>query len=272
VCLFPVGAWAQQEVGVWKGELQGDAQIWLQGYTVELVDNRNHQVATADVQSDGAFEFHHVPSGDYQLTVSDRHSRVLYQGYVTAPGTPGDLQIRLPEDKVERPPSGSVSLSQLLHPPDRKALACFKIAQKLTAAGQYADSAAQLEKAVRISPEFADAYTNLGAQYIRLGRYREASDTLEHARQLAPRSPLTLSNLAYAQHMLSRDDEAIQTARQSLDLDPEFLPAHYVLGIVLATSGKSVLEAITHLEKAAAAFPTARINLERLRAYWTAQE
>lgn len=252
------------ELVVWKGELRCDSQRLFSGYTVELVDSHHATAATADVQPDGTFEFRRVSGGEYQLRVSDGRGQELYRSSVRT-GDPGDIEVRMPEEKTERPPSGGVSVSQLLHPPDRKAVACAKEAGKFSQAGQYAKAAAELEKAVRISPDYADAHLNLGVQYLHLERYQEALDELQHALRIAPPTALALSNMAYAQHQLARYAEAIQSARESLRLDSGYLPAHYILGIVLARTGQSIPEALSHLEKAADAFPSARVNLARLR-------
>ena len=267
VTMSAVIAFAQPEgVPVWKGLLHSDSRKLFQEYAIELTDKYNHRVASADVGADGSFEFHSVTGGDYQLIVSNGRGEELYRSYVTVSGASGDLDVRLPEEKIERPPSGGVSVSQLLHPPGRKAVDCVMRAQKLSQSGQYAKAASELEKAVRISPDYADAHTNLGAQYLRLGRYREALDESERAMRIGPLSALTLSNRAYAQQMLERYPEAIRSARWSLRLDPDFAPAHYILGLSLVLSGQSIPEAISHLAKAAESLPTARVNLERLRA------
>jgi tetratricopeptide (TPR) repeat protein len=273
VFLGAVAAFAQSaEVSVWKGELHSDSRQFFEGYTVALSDNRTHDRAAADVRSDGSFEFRHVNSGDYQLVVSDGRGQVLYQSFVTVSSNAGGLDIRLPEEKTERPPSGAVSASQLLHPPDRKAIRYVTEAQKMSQAGQYAKAAAEIEKAIAISPDYADAHINLGAQYLRMGRYQEALEESERALRIGPPSAILLSNLAFAQEQLEQNTEAIQSARWSLRLDPDYLPAHYILGMALATSGQSIPEAISHLEKAAEVYPTARVNLDRLRAYWAAKK
>ena len=265
VSLNAILSFAQpNELVVWKGELHSDSQRLFSGYTVELVDSRHSTTASANVQPDGTFEFRRVTGGEYELLVSNGRGQELYRSYVRT-GDPGDIEVKMPEVKTERPPSGGVSVSQLLHPPDRKAVACAMAAGKLSQAGQYAKAAAELEKAVRISPEYAEAHLNLGVQYLHLERYPEALDELERALRIAPPTALALSNLAYAQLQLARNAEAIHSARESLRLEPDFLPAHYVLGIVLARTGQSLPEAIAHLEKAANSFPSARANLDWLR-------
>jgi tetratricopeptide (TPR) repeat protein len=265
-------AYAQPgQLAIWKGELHSDSRRSFEDFTVQLTDSRNHNSVAADVRMDGSFEFRSVTNGQYQLTVSRGDGQLLYSNFVSVPGSGGDMDVRLPEEKTEKPPSGGVSVSQLLHPPGPKAVACAAAAQKLSQAGEYAKAAAQLENAVRISPEYAEARINLGAAYLRLGRNQEAVDQLEQALRIAPPSPLALSNLALAQHMISRNDEAIRNARESLRLDSGYLPAHYVLGMVLARTGQSIPEAIAHLEKAAESFPSARANLDRLRAQLAAR-
>ena len=262
-----LGAFAQPDEGaVWKGELHSDTQARFDGYIAQLVDSRRHETISTDIRSDGSFEFRHVTNGDYQLVVSDGLGRNLCQNFVHVPGNSGTVQVRLPDEKVERPPSGAVSFAQLLHPPARKAIERFAAAQQFSESRQYARAAAELEKAVQISPDYADAHNNLGAQYLRLGRYQEALDELEKAMRIAQPSPITLSNLAYAYLMLSHCVEAADSARKALGLAPDCTSAHYVLGMALVMSAGPTPEAIGHLEKAAAVMPGARVNLERLRA------
>ena len=255
---------AQSVVTNWKGELHTSSPRLFDGYTAELSDQRQHgTTGRADIRWDGSFEFSQVAPGMYELVISDGGGHVVYRDMVEVSEGRGPIEIRLPDPPVQRPPDGPVSVSQLRHPPAPKAIARARAAQKRSEAGEYAKAAAELEAAVLISPDFADARTNLGAQYLRLGRYGEAFDQLQRAAELQP-TPAGLTNLAYAELMLSRPKDAINTARQALRLDGDRPAAHYILGLALAATG-SKEEAIEHLERAAERMPTARANLERLR-------
>jgi tetratricopeptide (TPR) repeat protein len=78
------------------------------------------------------------------------------------------MVIRLRGDDAARPISGTISVRELQHPPSRKAYNAIVQAQKFSEAGDFAKAAGWLEKAIALSPDFADGHTNLGAQYIRL--------------------------------------------------------------------------------------------------------
>jgi len=264
VVFFAAAGFAQPDASSWTGELRSDTPRLFNGYTADLYDLHNIRAGRANVGLDGSFTFDHVAEGEYHLEISDGSGHVLYQDLVRVSNNISGVEVRLPNETAARPPSGLVSVTQLLHPPAPKAMAHAKAALKLSASGQYARAAAELEAAVRISPDFADARTNLGAQYLRLGRYADAFVQLRRSVEIAPSLP-ALTDLAYAQLMLGCPAEAAASARQALRRDGDSAAAHYFLGIALSMSG-SRAEAVQHLEKAAETMPSARASLDRLRA------
>lgn len=248
-----------------KGEVQSGAAL-VEGSTAELDDQRTHRrVAISDVRADGWFEFRDVPYGPYQLAFTSPRGEVIYETLVSVDGMSAPLAVRIPVQPVNRPPSGPVSVTQLLHPPDRKALQAMLAAQKRSAAGDYAGAAEELERAVRISPGYADAHTNLAAQQIRLGRYQQALDELARATEIAGPTALGLCNAAVAQLSLGREREAAESLHRSLELDPQYAPAHYLLGGLLGQDRRTLSQAVSHLEQAAPKIPAARAALEQAR-------
>jgi len=264
VVFCAAAGFAQSDIGSWKGELRSDSPRLFGGYTVELFDQRHMRADSVNVGLDGRFEFQHVPEGQYELQISDGAGRVVYDDWVRASSGTRSLEVRIPNESINRPPAGGVSMKQLLHPPQPKAIGHARAAQKFSDAGEYAKAAGELEAALRISPGYAEARTNLGAQYLRLGRYAEALEQLQRAVEIQPSLP-ALTNLGYAQLMLNRPAESAATARAALRLDADNAAAHYLLGMSLVATGSST-EANPHLEKAAETMPTARVNLQRLRA------
>jgi len=59
-------------------------------------------------------------------------------------------------------------------------------------------SAAQ--QALKLKPNYAEAYNNIGSAYIALGQYSQAADTLKKALKLKPDYPLAKNNLVLAQN------------------------------------------------------------------------
>jgi tetratricopeptide (TPR) repeat protein len=153
----------------------------------------------------------------------------------------------------------------LRHPPARKAFQAVLAAKKFSLAGDYEKAAGELQKAVRISPYYADAYTNLGVQHIHLERYPEAADEFARALEIGGPNPLVLTDLASAQYALRHFDDAVQSARWALRLEPGYPQAHFILGLTLSMDTRTVPEGLEHLRKAAETIPSAQVQLEKVR-------
>lgn len=251
----------------YDGEVHSDTETVMHGYVVELEELTSHRsFAQADVELDGSFRFRNVPYGDYVLKVQTYSGDVLQQAYVTVDAKVSPPTLQLPKQKQSRPPSGGISAGRLLHPPDKKAYKVFVVAQKLSESGKYAEAARELQRALEISPDYADAHSNLAVQYMRLGRFEDSVAESSRAMEIAKPNVVDLSNMACAQNALHRVPEAILSARAALELEPGNANAHYILGSLLAGDRRTLREGITHLALAADRLPNAQHNLERARA------
>jgi len=248
-----------------RGEIKSENML-LQGYFVDLYDFNNRQnIDRTYAHYDGNFDFHNVPYGDYQLRVSNDAGEVIYQQSVTVSLVTPHVEVRLPREEIRRPPSGPVSVKQLQHPPTRKAFAEFVAAQRLSESGQYAKAAEELEKAIKTSPDYAEAYTNLSAQHFRIGRYQDAVDDARRAMELSSPNAVDLSNIAFALYRLQRYQEAVDAARAAVRIDPGNDKSRYLLGTLLVMNWATIEEGIRQLERVADTVPTARINLAAAR-------
>jgi hypothetical protein len=256
------------DLPVVRGQLHAPAHELVPGLFVMMEDVSAHtEISETPVGLDGSFEFRSVRPGDYTLRVTDGFGATVYQKFVTIDDHMPALEVRLPErdsDGAGGKPA-TVSVTQLMHPPQKKAVQAYQRALRLSSAGKYEDAATELQQAIRISPEFAAAHTNLAVQHFRLGRFQESAAESARAIQLGGPDPINLCNLATAQARLHRFVEAEQAARAALRLDPVYLKANLVLGSILADQPKTRGEGIKHLEKAAAEFASARQFLEQLR-------
>jgi tetratricopeptide (TPR) repeat protein len=150
----------------------------------------------------------------------------------------------------------------LKHPPARKAFSAFVAAQRFSEAGQFAKAAGELEKAVQISPEYAEAYTNLAAQHARIGRYQDAVNDAKRAMELTRPNAVDLCNMAFALDRLHQYPEAIDSARTAVRLEPGNDKAHYLLGVLLMRDWRTLQEGITHLQRAVPSVPAAQANID----------
>jgi tetratricopeptide (TPR) repeat protein len=254
------------EISTIRGELRSDAPVPFHEYLVEVADlGRSTDTHRTDVQYDGSFQLRDIHSGSYTLRVTTLTGDIVYQELVTVGPQTGPLTVRLPTRPGKPSAPGTISLTQLRHPPSRKALQAAAAAQRFSESGQTEKAVEELEKAVRISPEYADAYNNLAVQHIRMRRFEEACSELSRAIAIAGPNTSLLSNLAYAQRQLHRFPEAIESARAALRLDPGSPQAHLILGSILAIDPRTRAESIPHLERAAETMPSARTMLEKVR-------
>ena len=248
-----------------KGEIRSDRAL-LDGYTVGLYDVWNRrEMDQAYVHASGTFEFRNVPYGDYQVRVFNSSGETVFEQFLAVNSSTPPLELRLPKERIERPPSGPVSFMQLKHPPTRTAFNSFVAAQRLSEAGQYEKAASELEKAIRNSPEYAEAYTNLAAQHVRMGRYEDAINDARRAMELTRPNAVDLCNMAFALFYLKRYPEAVDAARTAVRLDQGNDKAHYLLGTLLVMDWRTIREGVTQLERVVATVPAAQANLDRAK-------
>ena len=247
------------------GELHSEAPVPFLDYRVELADPNHSDTHRADVQFDGTFHLRDIRSGQYVLRVTTLSGELVHQEFVAVSPQAAPLTVRLPGSAKQPTAPGTVSMTQLRHPPARKAYRAMVSAQRFAASGQIEKAVEELEKAIRISPEYAEAYNNLAVQHMRMDRFEEAAAELAHALAISGPNPVQLTNLAYVQDRLNRFQEAIAFARAALRLDSGSPQAHLILGSLLAVDPRTRAESIPHLEHAAETLPSARTALEKLR-------
>ena len=250
-----------------KGELRSDPGAIFNEYRVELtsIDHRGDSSYRADVQLDGSFQIRDVRSGSYALDVTTMMGSQVHHELVSVIPQGSLLTVRIPGRINAAGAPGTVSVKQLLHPPARKAFQAVVSAQRFSEAGHPEKAAEELEKAIKISPEFADAHNNLAVQYMRLDRYEDACRELVRSIEIAGPKAQVLANLAFAQRHLGRYRESLESAQAALKLDRNYAPAHLVAGSILASFPNTWAEGVRHLEIAAETLESARATLERAR-------
>jgi hypothetical protein len=260
---------AAENVAVLHGQLRPPAPELVQGLFVIVEERSTHtEISRVDARIDGSFDFHEIPSGDYTFRVIDGFGQTVCQQIAIIEKHMPPLEIHLPEREPHdaRGGAGTVSVRQLMHPPDKKAVRAFESALRFSSAGKYGDAASELEKAIRISPEFGAAHANLAVQYFRLDRVEESIAESERAIQIGGPDPRSLCNLASAQARLERYAQAEKSARAALRLDAGYVKANLILGSILTHESATRGEGLKHLQKATAKFASAWQLLEQLQA------
>jgi Tfp pilus assembly protein PilF len=265
-CLLASSCLAQS--GSLEGELFTQKPSDFSHLVVRMETPGSGSAVQASVSTGGNFRFTNLAQGSYTLVVADELGHEITREPVNyLPANP-QVRVQLPEDPTADRPAGPVSVSQLRHKPEPRALRAALKAQKLSESGDYRGAAAQLEKAVAFDPQFTLAHGNLGAQYVRLHQPAQAAAEFRRAIGLDPSSAVQQSNLALALAQLGQTSEAIRWARQALQIDSTNAEGHYVLGCILAkdaTDAGARAEAIRHLEVASRELPVAASILQELK-------
>jgi tetratricopeptide (TPR) repeat protein len=160
--------------------------------------------------------------------------------------------------------SATISLARLRHQIPGKAFAAFSRALKLARRSEWRQGAKELEEAVNVDPEFADAHGNLGVHYIMLEQLNQAVAELRRAIALDASTSLHHSNLALAYLLLRRPSEAKVEAETAVSLDGRNAKGQYMLGFLLARNPGERADAEKHLAFAAQEFPDAHLALAKL--------
>jgi len=255
------------ELSIVRGQIQSVKPQPFHSFFVSMEDVISHtRISRVDVRFDGGFEFRSVPIGEYTLIVTDLHGDIVHQQFISIHEHMDELVVMLPDSGRGRSLPGKVSVTQLMHPPDKKAVQAFRVALRYSESGDYDQAIASLERAVSITPDFAEAHTNLAVQYIRRNRLEQAAAEARRAMEIGGPDPINLCNLGFVQFQLRHYGDAKASALAALRLDSGYLQAHLVLGSVLALDRTTWTEAIAHLEKAATKFASAQKTLDALRA------
>ncbi len=112
----------------------------------------------------------------------------------------------------------------------------------------FCDARDAYEKALDLDPEFAAAYTNLGALHAAAGDLDAARDYFDEALRCDEEQPEAQSNLAALALRSGDFDTAISGYQQVLRSSPDYAEAHYgIARALLEVGGKG--RALAHLER-----------------------
>jgi len=123
----------------------------------------------------------------------------------------------------------------------------------------------QFKKTLRIDPDFAEAYSNIGSLNAWQKRYGEAIEYYRKALDIEPRFKPAMIGLASALDRKGKIKEAMQMYYKVLEIDPNLASVYVSLGNVLFNEGK-IDEAINNYEKALEIEPKLEVAQKNLRA------
>ena len=108
----------------------------------------------------------------------------------------------------------------------------------------------EFKAAIAIDPNSSPAYQYYGYALFGMGRGEEAITAMKHAAELDPVSPSVLTSLAWGYYLLRQNELSIEQCKRVLELYPDFVPAHQLLGILYGQA-KSQERSLAELKLAA---------------------
>jgi predicted O-linked N-acetylglucosamine transferase (SPINDLY family) len=114
----------------------------------------------------------------------------------------------------------------------------FKRGLELAVEGNYEESVASYQKALRLRPDSAAAHNNLGNVFARQGKFTEAGDCFQQALRLDPAHVESHVNLGNVRRAQDKFDEALEQYQHALRLDPDHAVARNNMGAALQELGR----------------------------------
>jgi Flp pilus assembly protein TadD len=108
----------------------------------------------------------------------------------------------------------------------------FDDARRALKAGRAVEAERGFLALTRSNPELGGPHANLGVIYRQAGKLAEAVAELDKAVRLSPQQPIYFNELGIAHRLRGEFDKARDAYDQALALDPNFAGAHLNLGIL----------------------------------------
>jgi len=221
-----------------QGKVLGADGRPVPGIHVELDDPSTAiPVISTYTQPDGTFELYNIPQGNYEVIAESSDSEVSRPVSVQT-GRP-TLELHFPgSDSGASSPEATVSVARMLVP--SRALRMYRQALKDFNADKFDEAAKQLDGALQIDPEYADALTLRGLIQLREPDISAGRQTLERALQIDPSETAAYIALAAVYNHEGRFDDAMHISEKGLSLAPRTWQAY--LEMAKASIAKSMYQ------------------------------
>jgi len=185
------------------------------------------QSTTTD--EDGAFAFNRVRSGNYTVTIEGgkEFDNAVENASIDRAASVGGRIINL---AITLRPKGTADAFSKI---PRAARDLYSKGMEAAAKGDSKKAAEHLSGAVSAYPDFQQALSELGAQYLRLGQADKAAESLQAALKLSPNDIAIRLNYGIALLNQKKFNEAEMELRQVLTKNVAIPTAHMYLGIAL---------------------------------------
>ncbi len=223
---------------------------------VELLNEVNSSIARIRTDEGGAYRFSRLSFGRFTVRVLPSGQNFkettfefeLYSPFSGAFSSPHreyrDIVVRRNQNNRVNP--AAVIFAQEV-PNDAKEL--FEQAKKDLDNKRTAAAVSNLNKAIKIFPDYFDALENLGNLKNAQNDFPEAVDFFRRALKINPRAVISWYGIGYSYLKLKDNSSALIAAKQGLSFAPESSAINFLIGLVNRAEGKFT-EAETYMLKA----------------------
>jgi Ca-activated chloride channel family protein len=123
-------------------------------------------------------------------------------------------------------------------PQNQDALTYYQQGVALLTAEKFEEAVKVFSLAIKLKPDYADAYDRLGEAYSQIDEFKKALDAYKKVVRYQPNSALAYSNLGAAYANLADYKKAIEAYSEAIRLNPKAAEVHYKLGVIHAQRDK----------------------------------
>jgi len=191
------------------------------------LDSINFVSQSSQTDDDGVFHFNSLEAGAYTITVDagNEYETAVERVNIDREASRGGRFVNVPIFLKLKPYS---SIPQ-------PAIDAYRKGQESARGGNHKKAAEQFSNALVIYPNFTQAMSELGLQYLNLNQMDKAAEMFTALLKLTPKDSATQLNLGISLFNLKKFAEAESHFRESLNLNSKMPTTHYYLGMTLVT-------------------------------------
>jgi len=232
---------------------------------IEVRSMSNGQVLNSTYTlPNGSFEIMNVPAGAYEVHAIAGLNDTIERVELRSGDSFVSMRLPLPDGAEAGENGATVSVAQFRVP--SKARKIFHKAQRALDKGKYAEAEKQVNKALEIFPDYADALTLRALLHMDADRHSEAMADLQKAIQDDPSYALAYVVMGAAFNRTSQFDQAVRTLQRGISLNPASWQAYFELGKSFVGKG-DFPSAVRNLDRAQQLAPDTYAPLHLVKAH-----
>jgi tetratricopeptide (TPR) repeat protein len=213
------------------------------GVTIKVkIDSTNSTGLSVIADADGAFTFRNLEPGPYYLSVDAGEDFEIFKDTINIDReisqSPRTLTVPIYLRLKPNSSLNSGTVDALLAGAPKPAVERYDKARELARAGDSKGAIEELKRAISLYAEFALAYNEMGAQYLKLGQLELAIEALRSAVKLAPEAFSPRLNYGIALLNKKEFSQAESELRRALKKNDSSPTAHMYLGMTLISLRK----------------------------------